>query len=68
MYKTFNGWKLAGRVVAAGERGCYRNEYGDMMFHRSKTIKRGSVETIRVYRDEVGRFIRKETRIVQNCI
>lgn len=61
MYKTFNGWKLAGRVVAAGERGSHRNEYGDKMFHISQTVKKGSVEVIRVYRDDLGRFIRRET-------
>lgn len=61
MYKTFNGWKLAGRVVAAGQRGGFRNEYGDKMFHVSQTIPKGRVEVIRVYRDPYGRFIRKET-------
>jgi len=60
MYKTFNGWKLAGRVVCQGERGAFRNEYGDKMFHINQTVKRGSVETIRVYRDPLGRFVRKE--------
>lgn len=61
MYKTFNGWKLAGRVVDRGQRGVYRNEYGDMMFHKSQTVRKGPVETIRVYRDNKGRFIRSET-------
>lgn len=42
MYNTFNGWKRHGRVVASGERGCYRNEYGDMMYHVGKTVPRGS--------------------------
>lgn len=41
MYNTFNGWKLRGRVVIAGERGAYRNEYGDYMYHISQTTVRG---------------------------
>lgn len=61
MYKTFNGWKRAGRVVERGGRGEFRNEYGDMMFHRSQTVPRGPVETITVYRDNRGRFVRSET-------
>lgn len=65
MYKTFNGWKIAGRVVAAGERGQFRNEYGDKMFHISQTVGRGSVEIIKVYRDAHGRFIRREDRVIQ---
>ena len=36
MHNTFNGWKKRGRVVAAGERGRYENEYGDKMFHKSQ--------------------------------
>ena len=61
MYKTFTGWKLAGRVVDRGQKGCYRNEYGDMMFHRNQTVRKGPVEVIHVYRDVRGRFIRRET-------
>jgi len=37
MYKTYNGWRQEGRVVIAGERGVYRNEYGDYMFHINQT-------------------------------
>lgn len=61
MYSTFNGWKLKGRVVAQGERGIYRNEYGDAMFHRSQTKPIGNIETIRVYRDPLGRFVKQTT-------
>ena len=43
-HKTFNGWKREGRVVDVGQRGQYRNEYGDMMFHRSQTVPIGGVE------------------------
>lgn len=68
MYNTFNGWKRQGRVVAAGQRGEFRNEYGDMMFHKRQTLVKGSEEVIRVYRDSFGKFIRKETRIIENCI
>lgn len=64
MYNTFNGWKLKGRVVDAGQRGQYRNEYGDFMFHKSQTKPLGPVETITVYRDDRGRFVR-ETRVVR---
>lgn len=59
MYKTFNGWKQQGRIVDRGQRGDFRNEYGDMMFHESKTVPRGPVERITVYRDTFGRFIKK---------
>ncbi len=41
VWNTFNGWKQLGRVVAAGERSSYRNEYGDKMFHKSQTVCRG---------------------------
>lgn len=61
MYKTFAGWKLIGRVVDKGQKGQYRNEYGDYMFHRSQTKILGPVERITVYRDNRGRFIRSET-------
>ena len=64
MHNTFNGWKLRGRVVAAGERGAFRNEYGDKMFHRSQTVPIGGVEKIVVYRDNRGRFVRSTTVII----
>lgn len=63
MHRTFNGWKLHGRVVKAGEKGLFRNEYGDYMFHRDQTKRLGPVETITVYRDERGRFVRQETTV-----
>ena len=59
MYNTFNGWKRAGRAVALGERGMYRNEYGDMMYHRAQTVKRGS--SVRIEYDRYGYPIRKVT-------
>lgn len=61
MLNTFNGWRLKGRVVMAGERGIQRNEYGDMMFHKSQTCLRNGVETITVYRDNNGRFVKSRT-------
>lgn len=64
MHSTFNGWKLQGRVVMAGERGEFRNEYGDKMFHRRQTCPIGGVERIVVYRDTRGRFV-KQTTIVE---
>lgn len=66
MYNTFNGWRLKGRQVMAGERGSHRNEYGDMMFHKSQTCLRNGIETITVYRDSRGRFIKQTTRITQS--
>jgi hypothetical protein len=60
---TFNGWKQRGRVVAAGERGLFRNEYGDMMFSREQTVPIGGVERITVYRDQRGRFVRQTVDI-----
>lgn len=33
MYKTYGGWKRAGRQVLPGTRSSFRNEYGDPMFH-----------------------------------
>lgn len=42
MYNTFNGWKRQGRVVIIGERGIYRNEYGDKMYHIGQTTHRGN--------------------------
>lgn len=62
MYKTFNGWKLAGRVVDQGQRGQFRNEYGDFMFHKNQTKLLGGVERITVYRDHRGRFVRSVTQ------
>jgi hypothetical protein len=64
-YSTFNGWKLRGRVVKHGEKGMFRNEYGDMMFHRNQTkqIVMG-VEQITVYRDNYGRFIKRVVQYV----
>ena len=59
MHNTFNGWKLRGRVVMQGERGLFRNEYGDMMFHRSQTTPIGGIERITVYRDTRGRFVKQ---------
>lgn len=64
-YSTFNGWKQRGRVVVQGERGEYRNEYGDKMFHRSQTVPVGGVERITVYRDPYGRFVKKTVTIVR---
>lgn len=64
-YSTFNGWKQRGRVVAQGERGQFRNEYGDKMFHRSQTVPIGGVERITVYRDSFGRFVKKTVEIVR---
>lgn len=61
MHNTFNGWKKRGRVVAAGERGRYENEYGDKMFHRSQTVPIGGIERITVYRDPYGRFVKRTT-------
>lgn len=63
MYNTFNGWKLKGRRVMAGERGSHRNEYGDYMFHKSQTCLKDGIETITVFRDHKGRFIKQTTRV-----
>lgn len=65
MYNTFAGWKLRGRTVMAGERGSHRNEYGDYMFHKSQTCLTNGVESITVYRDNRGRFIKQITRITK---
>lgn len=59
MHSTFNGWKLKGRVVMQGERGQFRNKYGDMMFHRSQTTPIGGIERITVYHDTRGRFVKQ---------
>ena len=65
MHSTFNGWKQQGRVVAFGERGQFRNEYGDKMFHKSQTVPIGGVERITVYRDTFGRFIKQTTTVTR---
>lgn len=65
MHNTFNGWKLKGRRVMAGEKGQFRNEYGDMMFHKSQTCLKDGIETITVYRDRTGRFVKQTTRVTQ---
>ncbi len=64
MYKTFNGWKRSGRVVMAGERGSHYNEYGDKMFHRSQTTPIGGVKRITVYRDTLGRFVKRTVEYI----
>lgn len=64
-YGTFNGWKKMGRVVKQGERRSHYNEYGDAMFHRSQTKPIGGIETIRVYRDVNGRFIKQTSTIIR---
>lgn len=56
---TFAGWKREGRVVMAGQRSRYRNEYGDPMFSRDQTTPIGGVERITVYRDTQGRFVKQ---------
>lgn len=61
MYKTFNGWRLDGRVVAAGETGIARNEYGDYLFHKSQTLPKNS-RTVTTTYDNKGR---KTTRIIE---
>jgi hypothetical protein len=58
-YSTFNGWKLQGRVVMQGEKGQFRNEYGDKMFARNQTTPIGGIERITVYRDTRGRFVKQ---------
>lgn len=65
MFNTFNGWKAKGRVVMAGEKSQYKNQFNDGMFHRSQTCLKNGVETITVYRDKGGRFIRQTTTIRQ---
>lgn len=62
-YNTFQGWKAQGRVVMMGERSKFRNEYNDPMFSRAQTTPIGGIETIRVYRDNRGRFVRQITTI-----
>lgn len=60
MYKTFNGWKLVGRNVKAGESGVVRNEYGDFLFHKDQTTRKN--KTVTTQYDRYGRRI---TRIVE---
>lgn len=50
---------MEGWVVAQGQRGSFRNEYGDKMFHKNQTLPIGGVERITVYRDNYGRFVKK---------
>lgn len=64
MYKTFNGWRLVGRVVMKGERGLRRNEYGDFLFHKNQTTLIGGIERITVYRDQSGRFIKQTVEFI----
>mgnify|MGYP006932321446 CR=1 FL=1 len=59
MYNTFNGWKRFGRAVRLGERGCFRNEYGDYMFHESQT-NRAAHKKITTYRDRYGNVVSRE--------
>lgn len=56
-YNTYNGWKLRGRQVMEGERGIFRNEYGDWMFSRDQTVSefKDSFEVRRC--KYTGRFI-----------
>ena len=60
-YGTFNGWKKQGRVVMSGQRGVFRNEYGDKMFSRDQTCLIGGIERITVYRNQRGQFIKSVT-------
>lgn len=64
MYKTFNGWRQAGRVVMQGQRGSFKNEYGDYMFHKDQTCPIGGVERITVYRDNRGRFVKQVVEFI----
>lgn len=61
MRNTYNGWKLNGRQVQQGERGLYRNEYGDYIYDISQTKPRAYKKTV-IYRDRYGRVIQKETQ------
>lgn len=62
MYNTYNGWKLLGRVVDAGEKGVMRNIYGDFLFHRSQTVKKG--RTVTITYDSRGNRIRRVTEYI----
>lgn len=57
MYKTFNGWKKVGRVVSAGEKSSFLNEYGDAMFSKFQTVPRGRQVT--TYYDNLGYRVRR---------
>ena len=59
-YNTYNGWKLRGRQVMEGQRGLFRNEYGDWMFSRGQTVSKfkDSYELVLVKRDRFGRFVK----------
>lgn len=59
-YNTYNGWKLRGRQVMEGQRGQFRNEYGDWMFSRDQTVSefKDSYELVLVKRDRFGRFVK----------
>ncbi len=59
-YNTYNGWKLRGRQVMEGERGRFRNEYGDWVFSRDQTVSefKDSYELVLVKRDRFGRFVK----------
>lgn len=59
-YKTFNGWKQYGRVVCQGQRGYFRNEYGDYMYHVGQTKIRGGKTTV-ITQDYFGNTVRKVT-------
>lgn len=61
-YKTFNGWRKAGYVVAAGEVGGHYNEYGDKLFHKSQVVPRG--QQVTTYYDKLGRKVRRVTEFV----
>lgn len=62
MYNTFNGWKFTGRHVIAGERGKFRNEYGDFMFHKSQT-ERNVAKKVTTLRDRFGNVISRTVEI-----
>jgi len=61
MYNTYNGWKLQGRSVESGQKGRFRNEYGDMMFHSSQTV-RTATKKVTIYRDRFGGVVSKEVQ------
>lgn len=60
IYNTYNGWKLRGRQVMEGQRGLFRNEYGDWMFSLNQTVNRfrGSYGLVLVKRDLFVRFVK----------
>ena len=63
MYNTFNGWKLQGRQVTLGSKGCYRNEYGDYMFHKSQTARQ-AFKKVTTYKDRFGKTISREVSFI----